>query len=366
MRSWLPERWWRRLTWAGIALGVVIVLAATPILWVEARCIGPVKQASTFKSVLEPGERRDEINTYLTYPEWSIVHAYEDLAGVMRRSSESDYGYFSAIVRYWSSLCHISEMASSRGTITGEYKVMLYVIGVSFAAEMGIKGLWEETVGRITSFLRGPRKTAEDELAQKVADEYARFLQQTPWFEFPFFARLKQFWMETSLLRGYAPRKLERRFALTLEWGTKSIYAALIGWGATAYPTQMRLRSVVEGLDPSDVKADPRITLVRSLGDGRSLIETDRFRILTEIIAGLAARGRDLVEIGGNANIMVTVQVPEGAPDKLADAVTMFSVPVQAKPGSRRLVLDVKVARLAALIRALPASRAVLEHIYDY
>ena len=50
---------------------------------------------------------------------------------------------------------------------------MLYIIGISFAAEMGIKGFYEETVGRVTAWLRGPERTPEDEFALKVADEYA-------------------------------------------------------------------------------------------------------------------------------------------------------------------------------------------------
>ena len=56
------------------------------------------------------------MNTYLTYPEWSIVHGYEDFAGVTRKGSESDFGYFSSIASYWSNLCHIRKIASSRGS----------------------------------------------------------------------------------------------------------------------------------------------------------------------------------------------------------------------------------------------------------
>ena len=135
---------------------------------------------------LEPAHRREEINSYLTYPEWSIVHAYEDLAGVMRQGSESDFAYFASIASYWSSLCNITRLASSRGTISLDYKVMLYTIGLSFAAEMGLKGLYELTIGRFTAWFRGPKRTPEDEFALAVAEDYAAFLRQTPWYEYPF------------------------------------------------------------------------------------------------------------------------------------------------------------------------------------
>ena len=43
----------------------------------------------------------------------------------------------------------------------GEYKVMLHVIGLSFAAEMGVKGLYEKTFGRLTALIRGGTRTPE-------------------------------------------------------------------------------------------------------------------------------------------------------------------------------------------------------------
>ena len=57
---------------------------------------------------------------------------------------------------------------------------MLYTIGLSFAAEMGLKGLYELTIGRFTAWFRGPKRTPEDEFALAVAEDYAAFLRQTP------------------------------------------------------------------------------------------------------------------------------------------------------------------------------------------
>jgi hypothetical protein len=48
------------------------------------------------------------------------------------------------------------------------------------------------------------------------------------------------------------------------------------------------------------------------------------------------------------------------------DVVELFEAPVQSRPDRRRLGLDVSVEHLAAAIRALEASGASIEHIYDY
>jgi len=362
-----PRPLLRRLRYPLLGLAVLVVLAAAPILYVETSCQGRRgAETAQFRSVLEPAHRREEINSYLTYPEWSIVHAYEDLAGVMRQGSESDFAYFGSVASYWSSLCNITRLASSRGQISLEYKVMLYTIGLSFAAEMGLKGLYELTIGRFTAWFRGPKRTPEDEFALAVAEDYAAFLRQTPWYEYPFGSKLAQFWIETPMAYGSAVRKLERRIAISLEYGGKAGYAKLIGLGAAASPAPLTIRSVVKGLDQSDLAADRRITLVARLDDGSSVIETPRYRAFTEILQGLARRGRDLVEIAGNDNVLVTVLTRDEVAARRVDGPELFAVPVQARPGWHRLGLDVKVSKLLPLMRQIEGTTIELEHVYDY
>ena len=49
-----------------------------------------------------------------------------------------------------------------------------------------------------------------------------------------------------------------------------------------------------------------------------------------------------------------------------AGADTLFEIPLEDRPGWRRLGLSVKVDRLLALLRAARAAGAELEHVYDY
>lgn len=348
-----------------IGIAATVVLVAMPILWVETTCVAPRQSAPVTSSLLDPAHRRDEVNTYLTYPEWSIVHAYEDLAAVQRRSSESDFDYFGSIRRFWSSLCSISRLASARGTISGEYKLMLYTIGISFAGEMGVKGLYEKSIGRVTSWISSARRTPEDAFALAVADDYAKFLRQVPWYEYPFGRTLGRFWTETPLWGGNIIRKIERRIALSLEWGLKSLYAKVIAVGAASSPAPLRIRSVVVNLSADDLAADARLTLVERRGD-KAIIETDRYATLTDIIRKLAARGLDFSEIAGNQNIMVTVFAKDPVLSAEWGVKTLFAVPVEARPGWQRLVVDVRVGSLAGFIRALDRSELVLDHVYDY
>ena len=362
----LARRILPKLRYPLLGLAAVILAVSVPIVRNEVYCQGARKDVAPFRSVLEPAYRRDEVNSYLTYPEWAIVHAYEDLAGVTRRGSESDFAYFDSVGSFWSSLCGITRLASSRGTVSLEYKVMLYTIGVSFAAEMGLKGLYERTVGRVTTWIRGPRPTPEDEFALAVAEDYAAFLRQTPWYEYPFGSKLVQFWTNTRVTLRNPIRSLERRISLSLEYGVKAIYARLIGFGAGAAPAPIRIRSVIRGLQASDLAGDPSITLIGILEDGSSVIETPRYRAFTNILRKLAERGRDAVEIAGNDDILITILARGDAPTNLAGTKQLFSLGVQSRPGWRRIGLDAKVPAVLGVIRAIDPTNAELEHVYDY
>ena len=357
----------RRIAMAFAALAVV---AAVPIIWVETACrsVESPQEEGTGRApaIDDPGYRRSEARSYLSYPEWYIVHAYEDFAGVLAERDEAAFDYLDSIKGFWSSLCGSTRVASRSGEAGLDIKAMLYIIGLSFTAEMAIKGLYEETVGRLTAWLRGAERTAEDRFALRHWQDYARFLRQTPWYEYPFGAELARFWRETPMTGADIIRKAERRIGLSIEYGLKAGYAAVLRQMAGLAPAELRIKTVVRGLDGSDVEAEPRIAVLRELGDNMSLIETPRYRSFTEILRGFASRGRQVIEIAGNDDILVTALVPEGVSLPAGLAEEIFALPIQSRPGWRRLGLDVRVARLTDLILALDDQGAEFEHAYDY
>jgi hypothetical protein len=361
------RRWARRLA---VALVVFVALLSAPVVWIEGMCTAPSARVGPRPPALvqEPGYERRESDSYLSFPEWHIVYAYEDLAGVVRDGDESDFAYGGQIAAFWRSFCALNRVVTARGGAGLDTKVMLYTIGWSFTAELAVKGAYENTVGRLFEWLRGARKTDEDIFAGRDLAEYARFLRQTPWYEYPFGSRLVAFWRETPLLGADLPRKLERRGALTLEYGVKAIYGRLIGLASTTAlgAADLEIKTVVVGLDASDTTREPRIKVVRELGSGRTLIVTPRYQAYTDLLVGLARRGRDVVEIAGNRRILVTVLAPPGPLPPLPGSDRLFELPIQSQGGRRRVGLDVDVTQLTAAIRAIERIGATIEHLYDY
>ncbi|MBI3797033.1 MAG: hypothetical protein HY268_08710 [Deltaproteobacteria bacterium] len=109
---------------------------------------------------------------------------------------------------------------------------MIVVIGASYTAEYGVKGLYENTLGRVTEWLSsgesGKPQTAEDRYIQTCAQEYAAFIHATPWYEFPFAQKLREFWAQSGPAEGSRLRSWERTFGFTLELGFKTVWGGLI------------------------------------------------------------------------------------------------------------------------------------------
>ncbi len=349
-----------------VAVGL-LAISALPILYIETRCQSlPQSTAdATPRVITELPWRRPEVNSYLSYPEWYIVHAYEDLAGVLKTSDEHAFSYSASILGFWTSLCDITTRTTRQTATPGDMKAMLYIIGVSFTAEMIVKGLWEETIGRASAWWRGPVKNAEDRFASGVADRYAAFLTQTPWYQFPFASTVARFWRETAFGDGSAVRSIERRVALTAEWGVKAGYAVLIGQAAGLSPADLRIRSVVAGLPAAELAAIPGVT-VASEPAGGVLIETDRYRAFTDIVRQVAVKGGRFTEIAGNRRALVTLVIPMKDQFSVPGAQKLFGLIVQARPGWQRVGLDVPVERLGEAMQAAAAAGGSFEHLYDY
>jgi hypothetical protein len=200
----------------------------------------------------------------------------------------------------------------------------------------------------------------------KVADDYAAFLRQTPWYEFPFGATLARFWRETPMTGTSYVRSTERRVSLSLEYGVKAVYARAMAVLAGLSPAALKIRSVVSGIDEGDLAPRGPITLIERRPDGTVIIETPRYRVFTEILQKLIAQGRQLVEIAGNDTIFVTVLTPPGFVLPAGDGRELINVPVQARQGWTRRGLVVPIKGLPALMQVLARSGAEFEHAYDY
>lgn len=347
--------------WVLILLLLTVVGLAAPIGYVEYACRAPVTTSPYTPLITDPAWQRREANTYLTYPEWHIVYAYDGLAEVLKTSDEHDFGYAASVWRFWETTCALTRVADSHGGADGPTRTMIYTIGASFTLEMALKAAYEETVGRIFAAIRGPVKTPQDEVAATMAADYAAFLRQTPWYQYDFEKSVDALWAAPVVERW---RGWERRLALGGEWKAKTAYAQMIAAGVAATaPAKLTIRSVVSGIEAARLQDIGDVMVISETPDG-IVIETPRYARFTEILAVIAAGGGTIREIAGNDDVMVTMTL---APD---DAYVGPGEVIARLPrdgfGSDRVLIDTKVKDLARLIAAKPPGDPGLEHVFDY
>ena len=358
----------RVLRWVGVVGVLLLLVTAVPVFAIEVACRapGPVNRPTVGRFGITDAEYLLPLtNSVLSYPEWYIVYAYQDFAAILQDADEAAFPYFHSIVDYWTGFCAANRIASAQGGGELNEKIMLYVIGLSFTLELAAKGAYETTIGRLSARVRGPEKTTEDKLAASVAEDYANFLQQRPWYEFSFPSQVRRLLYDTPY--GHSTfRAIERRFALTSEWTFKTGYAWMIRGGAELDPAVPQIQSVVRGLDASDLGPGTDITLRRDLGAGLTLIVTPRYAAFTRILARLAMQGREVLEIAGNDTIVLTALIPPGDDLTLTNTRVIFTYPVRSRPGWQREGMLVAVPSLGQTIRQIQARGGVLEHVYDY
>jgi hypothetical protein len=349
---------------ASVALGLVLVGlagASGPTVGSEAAL-----PAGALLSTPE-AQRRDESQTFLTFPEWFLVYSPAEYAAFVQHSPPSDFPFFGHLRQFWSSYRKVYEATRDRPLNT-EYHVMIVVIGVSTTVEYALRSAYENVFGRLSELTAPYGTTPEDRLAARVAQDYVDFIRDRPWYEFDFVTPLRELWAQPALGSGMV-RKWERRYALTTEYAVKAGYAWLLGRGTAAtYGAETPTTAVHVDRLPDGVEGRlPRMVVLERLGDGSALVTLPRYDDFKDHAATLAAEGVTFVEIAGNRGvILLSAVVPAGWSSPVAESRVLFTQPLLTQPGRQRVALVVPVARLAETLRVLAQGGLELEHVYDY
>ena len=334
---------------------VMMLLILSPVAFVELGCRSDSTMAPR-SPIISDEHHRNLASTYLTYPEWHIVNTYDDYAKVIYEKDPHEFKFLRPIEQFWSSACLLSKTAGRNGGASLATKSTMYIIGVSFTAEILAKAAYEETLGRLYTSLRGPERSALDAESASMARDYATFLQQVPWYEY-------DFQTDREILADRATdnvRDRERRFALDKEFGIKAAYAKMIAKGVeNTGEAKLTIRSIISDLTETELAQIPDVTIIKTHPEGIE-IETPRYREFTEILEVISYKGGQIVEIAGNDRVMISIISKLGQPNSLT---------VLSRQGydDYRSLFDVSLSELAQRIITLDEDNETqLEHIYDY
>jgi len=322
----------------------------------------------TPRAPLTPPEHvRGADQTFLTFPEWFLVHSPAEYAAFLATDARpSAFPLFAHIGQFWQGYAAVNHEIA-RFPFNGGYHAMVMVIGTSTTVEYTMKGIYEHTVGRLAEATRTGPKTPEEAFAARYAQDYVDFIRIDPWYRFDFWRRFKSLWSDVPLGGPDAIRRWERRFALTSELLVKEGYARLIKLGTTSlYDAPKPVTAVVLDRAPTVDAAHRDFAQLDDAGPQGIVATVPRYEGFTTYARWLAAQGIDFRAIAGNDDDIV-VSVLVGDDWTAADVRTLFAQPIVTRPGRRRVVFAVPVARLADVLRRIDREPGVVvEHVYDY
>ncbi|WP_035053116.1 hypothetical protein [Andreprevotia chitinilytica] len=316
-------------------------------------------------------DRRTEDQTFLTFPEWFLVHSPAEYAAYVGKDRPiSDFPFWGHIGQLWGSYAKVTEATKPYAFNFG-YHVMIMVIASSTTVEYGLRSAYETLIGRLSELTRSDEPTAEDRYAAHIAQDYVDFIRRLPWYQYDFVAALKGVWQDTGYGGPNLIRKWERKYALTTEYGIKAVYGYLIKLATGAAYDVAALNTIVV-LDHAPVRppADlPDYKPLKALPNNEQLASLPRYEAFKVYSAALAKQGVNFAEIAGNgpnAKLLITVLSPRSWETLPAGNSVLFVQPVLTDPARKRVALVTTVAGLGDTLRSLAKGGIEVEHVYDY
>jgi hypothetical protein len=357
---------------------IVILVLATLIVFTSHCRRTQLFFSPTPEALRHPGQAagitnysRPEVDTFYTYPEWYIVWSYQSKADYQRNHLPSGYSYFGDIGQFWQAYCCVYSATRTNYPIATGDHIMLAVIGSSFSGEYALKGLYEETVGRLSEWTSHHQPVAEDGYAAQVAESYAAFVHIRPFYEFSFARALRGLWSNTPFRTTHLVRTIERRTWLTLDYSVEAVYCELIelathatyGFEDTTTAAWVEFPASENTLISSPVTS---VRILRDLGNNQAIVEIPRYQEFTTAALGLIRDGVRFHQIAGNDLIVISATSPVSWTNSMPNLQLLLAQPLLTDPGNTRIVLLCRVPELHDTLPMLEHQGLKIEHVYDY
>jgi FAD/FMN-containing dehydrogenase len=314
------------------------------------------------------GYYRDEAQTFLTVPEWYLVFNPKEYADYLDAGNNpSGFPFLASIDEYWKLYDRSMRLVSAAYPENKEYNTMLQVIGVSITMEYTAKMLYENTIGRIFSWMSNGVDSDEEKMIQKAQRAYSDFIYDTAWYEFEFMPWVKKVWTVSNTSESNWFRKMERTLFFTFEFSFKAAYSKLIGWGAKA-GYEEPVTNIYLLISKSDsLESSSELKIIEE-DNSREIVSITRWGVFTNTILNIAAANAsiDIIEIGGNDEIVVSILAARDQTDIFPDAELLYSSRVVTTPDRKRNVYLMSVSKLLPFVAEAKRSGVEVEHIFDY
>lgn len=305
--------------------------------------------------------------TFLTYPEWFLVHSPAEQAKYFKWHTATTFPYMTHIDQIWDSYAIVSHTIDKSFPYNSDYHLMIKVIGTSASIEYALKAWYESIIGRITNTDDMDGLTQEDRFTQVYTQEYVDFIRTTPWYDFDFRSQLVKLWCNTNFFGPNFLRKIERKYLLTSELLIKTAYAKLIKLGTQTIYDEASLTTVVlVNSFPDDLNVSS-IKILKRLDNGNVLLQVPRYAAFNKAAVNLAKHNISFLEVAGNNGaILLTLRVDTKRKFTIKNTQLLFEQPLPSTPDQKRIAMVTTVPNLSSTLRSIVNESLKIEHIYDY
>lgn len=311
------------------------------------------------------GYFRPEEQTILTVPEWYLVFNSKEYADFLEAGNNpSDFPFYASIDEYWKLYDRSQKLVLEAYPENAEYNTMLQVIGVSITMEYAGKLIYENTLGKVFGLFENDAMSDQEKIILQAQRAYSDFIYDTAWYEFNFLPWIEKVWSVSDTSDGSCLRKWERTLFFTVEFTFKAGYAQLIEWAAeSSYEEPVLdiylLVSTEEQLHFNDMK-------IISEKGSKKIVSVPRWGAFTKTLTALNDKNREILEIGGNDEIAVSVLTDRSSKFNFENGDLLYESDVVTNKQIKRLVYFLPVRQLLSFVEYAKSAEVEVEHIFDY
>ncbi len=315
--------------------------------------------------------QRNGVRTYLNGPEWLNVDASQDYGTFVQNNNWYEFPHLRYVASYWNLFAKASKKAAAdkgfMSTLTSEYTKDNLFIGTTMTAEYIAKSIaylpnkimcWKTPVTQLQKF------------DAHVSQEYGSFLEHTPWYAFPYFKKLGEYWQvfkQSGVNRKNVCLGLNR----LVEFTAKGLVAVPVGYMcAGTAPATIQL--LVHDPHNQISRVDHRIKIVDSSLNQAGpikLIEVPRYKQFGLILEKLAYyKDISIAEIAGNTMIQLKIRYKKDKPIDCAihGCTKEYTWHLPTQPEYEYASLMVHTSALAPVIKYCHKNQSEIMYIHDF
>ncbi len=198
---------------------------------------------------------------------------------------------------------------------------------------------------------------------------YAAFIEHTPFYQFPYFREIKNFWHVyreswKAARKHYsfyqtltAEHTLMNTFIgvmMTVEYTCKGLISAPLSW---FYTQEEHKESLIT-----------TILLQEHEANSPTYLDIPRYRKSTPILIDLAMNGTEFISICGEKRIQFDLLLEENAPlpTSLRGAKFLYEIPLIQNPKAKLAAYEIPVCLLAEALRQSTKEGLTVDYIHDF